>query len=267
MSHMKNIICINCSKKGHTFKDCIYPVTSYGILAFKRFIEDGKEQVKFLLVQRKDSIGYIDFVRGKYDNRIKKEDIYRILLGEMTLNEKKRLLENSFDEIWDSLWINKKSRVYNNDYDLSKKKLQSIDYKSMLRDSLSETKWVKSEFSIPKGRRNNSEQFIDCAIREFSEESGFKKNDIKHIYPEKIEEVFFGSNGLAYRHVYYLAEVTRDDIPEIDHTNVLQAGEIKYVNWFTYKEAMNSFRNYDTTKRGIIHKVNKFISSLTPGSV
>ncbi len=262
MSYTKNIICINCCLKGHAFKECIYPVSSYGIIAFKKFYkDDGDIDVKFLLVQRKDSIGYIDFVRGKYDPKMKKEDVYRNLLGEMTLEEKNRLLTKTFDQIWDSLWMNKKSRVYNNDYVSAKRKMTTIDFKTMIRDSIQETKWESSEFSIPKGRRNNSEKFLDCALREFSEESGFIKSDIKYIYPDNFEEVFYGSNGLAYRHVYYLAEIERDDLPEIDKTNVLQAGEIKYLNWFSYKEAMNVFRNYDSTKRNIIYRVNNYIKN------
>lgn len=254
---LRNIICINCSNKGHTFKDCDYPITSYGVIAFKKI----QDEIKYLLVQRKDSIGYIDFIRGKYDGKIKKEDIFKVLIGEMTVEEKKRILKNDFDTLWEMLWLNKESRVFKNDYEQAKKKFKSIDVKNMIRDSLDETKWGESEFSIPKGRRNNSEKFMDCAIREFTEETGLGEDIIKYINPSPIEEVFLGSNGVVYRHVYYIAEVITEKIPEIDKTNVLQAGEIKYINWFTYKEAMNIFRNYDTTKRAIIHKVNKSLKN------
>lgn len=254
---MRNIICINCSKKGHTFKDCSYPVTSYGIIAYKRIDRD----IKILLVQRKDSIGYIDFVRGKYDTKIKKEEIFKTLIGEMTLSEKKRLLKYSFDELWNRLWMNHNSRAYNNDYNLAKKKFYSLDVKNMIKESLKETKWENSEFSIPKGRRNNSEPIIECAIREFIEETGFKKTDFyidNNFKP--IEEVFYGSNGISYKHIYYIAEIFNDKIPKIDNTNILQAGEIKYINWFSYKESMNLFRYYETTKREIVHKVYKLLN-------
>lgn len=257
MKDISSIICINCLNKGHTFKDCKYPITSYGILGFKKF--NGKE-IKYLLVQRKDTMGYIDFVRGKYDSRMNKEEIFRVLIGEMTMKEKKKLLMLTFDEIWADMWMNKDSRIFKNDYETAKKKFNNINIKDMINASLIETKWEDTEFSIPKGRRNNSERVLDCAIREFSEETGYKKENIKIINNYKpVEEVFFGSNGVAYKHIYYIAEINTEVIPEIDYTNVLQAGEIKSINWFSYNEAMNVFRNYDTTKRAVIHKVNNLL--------
>jgi len=258
MKNLKDIICINCSKKGHTFKNCFYPITSYGIIAFKKIAGE----IKFIMVQRKDTMGYIDFVRGRFDSFIKKEDIFKILIREMTTNEKLRLLNKEFDEIWDMMWMNKKSRIYKNDYETAKKKYKNIDIKNMIKNSLDETKWTETEYSIPKGRRNNSEDFLNCALREFTEETGIK-NNIKRIINQRvpIEEIFFGSNGVAYSHVYYIAELYTEDIPEIDHNNILQAGEIKNINWYNYKECMNLFRNYENTKRYVIHKVHTMVKN------
>jgi len=257
MKSNNNIICINCSNRGHTFKDCGYPITSYGIIGYKKI----KNHIKYVLVQRKDTMGYIDFVRGRFNCNLKKEDVYKVLIQEMTLEEKQRLLKMNFDEIWDRMWMNKKSRIYKNEYENAKKKFNSIDVKNMIKDSINETKWTSTEFSIPKGRRNNSENYIDCALREFSEETGIKKNQVKKIINKRVplEEVFYGSNGIAYSHVYYIAEINTEYIPEIDYTNILQAGEIKNINWFSYKQAMNIFRNYESSKRAIIHKVHKII--------
>lgn len=246
------IICINCLNKGHAFKDCHYPIKSYGVIGYKKI----KDDIKFVLVQRKDTMGYIDFIRGRFDHSLKKEEVYKILVQEMTMEEKKRLLELSFDQLWDNMWMNKKSKIYKNEYFLAKKKYKEIDVENMIKDSLAETKWLDTEYSIPKGRRNNTESFIDCAIREFSEETGIKKNNIKRLINKRIpfEEIFFGSNGVAYSHIYYIAELDTEIIPEIDYSNIVQAGEIKNIKWFSYKEAMNVFRNYECSKREIIHK-------------
>ena len=84
----QNIYCVNCGEKGHIVKECFAPITSYGIISFKinknedddkydkneklnsilrsEFICDKKEEypkIKFLMIQRKDTIGYIDFIR------------------------------------------------------------------------------------------------------------------------------------------------------------------------------------------------------------
>ena len=58
----KNSICNNCGRQGHLFHQCKLPITSYGIILF-RSSADG---IQFLMLRRKNSFGYIDFIRGKY---------------------------------------------------------------------------------------------------------------------------------------------------------------------------------------------------------
>ena len=247
-SNNKYISCINCFNIGHTFKDCRYPITSYGIIGFKKI----KGDPKIILVQRKDSVGFIDFIRGKYNPEFQKEGIFKILFGEMTTDEKKRIASKSFEELWWELWMNKNSRIFKNEYRFSKKKYESNPAKEIAEEIITESKWSGTEFGIPKGRRNNYEHPMDCALREFTEESGIDKKYVKLLNCIPIEEVFFGSNGIPYRHVYYLAEITTSIIPEINKTDVCQAGEVRYINWFNFKESYNIFRTYDSTKRTII---------------
>ena len=54
--------CNNCGKTGHAFHHCKHPITSIGIIAY-RSIED---EYQFLMIRRKDTLGYVDFMRGKY---------------------------------------------------------------------------------------------------------------------------------------------------------------------------------------------------------
>lgn len=251
-----NIKCINCDIKGHSLKECKLPITSYGILGYHIF---NNNQIKFLLIQRKDSIGYIDLIRGKYNHNIKKNQILKTLIDEMTLEEKNNLLYFNFDELWNKLWVNKQSKIYTNDYYLAKIKYNSLDIQHMIKESLIDTKWLDTEYTIPKGRKNRYENKIECAIREFSEETGIDKKYINFIDSIPFEEIFFGSNGTYYKHVYYLTEITTDDIPFVNNKNPLQCGEVKNVKWFDYKEAMNVFRSYDSTKRYLIHKFNNYL--------
>ena len=51
--------CNNCGNEGHLYRHCKLPVLSYGVLLFTN-------EKKLLMIRRKDSISYIEFLRGKY---------------------------------------------------------------------------------------------------------------------------------------------------------------------------------------------------------
>jgi len=61
---MNNIdnYCNNCGKYGHLYHQCKTPITSFGIIVFR--IKNDIPQ--YLMIRRKDTLGYIDFMRGKY---------------------------------------------------------------------------------------------------------------------------------------------------------------------------------------------------------
>ena len=59
----RDIICLNCNKPGHTLKQCYHPISSYGIIAFKIM----NNQILFLMIRRKDTFNYVEFLRGRYN--------------------------------------------------------------------------------------------------------------------------------------------------------------------------------------------------------
>jgi len=106
---MDNMIyCNNCGRIGHQYHQCKLPITSYGIIAFK--ITKNKE-VKYLLIRRKDTLGYVDFIRGKYTHNNMQHIVN--MLQEMTNDEKKRLCNEEFKLLWNNMWgVNSKSGGY-----------------------------------------------------------------------------------------------------------------------------------------------------------
>ena len=102
------------SKRYYKYKRS--PIISYGIILFT-----DKNDPKFLLAQRRDTIEYVDFIKG---NRyyIPLED-YAI---NMTEEERERILNYEFDDLWNDLWINKESKYYKQDYEESKKDFELI---------------------------------------------------------------------------------------------------------------------------------------------
>ena len=90
----KNNVCNNCGKQGHMFHQCKLPITSYGIILF-RSTSNG---LQYLMIRRKDSFGYIDFIRGKYvQNNL---EHLKSIFNEMSVVEKEAIWKNSFETLW-----------------------------------------------------------------------------------------------------------------------------------------------------------------------
>ena len=53
--------CNNCGKQGHLYHQCKLPITSNGIIAFRK---NKTSELEYLMICRKDSLGYIDLIRG-----------------------------------------------------------------------------------------------------------------------------------------------------------------------------------------------------------
>ncbi len=95
--------CNNCGKTGHLYHQCKKPITSTGIILFRKN-KDNKDNNnnEYLMICRKDTLGYVDFLRGKYPiyNRI----FIKNLINEMTDSEKQKIETVSFKELWKKLW-------------------------------------------------------------------------------------------------------------------------------------------------------------------
>lgn len=256
------ILCSNCGELGHTHKACMEPITSFGIICFD--ISHGL--IKFLLVQRKHSISYIDFIRGKYsfDNI----PFLNILFRTMTLTEKENLLYLPFDKIWDGLWIND-NRAYRHDFKQSKKKYE------LIKDGfVKENQFINIdvlikknadfngslEWGFAKGRRDKNESDIRCARREFQEETNRKRDE--YIFCEdlpRFTEEFIGTNGIAYRYVLYPCRNITDKRLYIDPYNRNQISEIGNIGWFTYEEAAKLIGKRNRRRVGVIRKIYEIL--------
>ena len=167
--------CNNCGNYGHYYRECKNPILSYGIILYHKY----HNNTKIVLIERRNSISYIEFLRGKYD--INNNEYIQTLIDRMNITEKKLLLENDFDILWKNLWVNldninnrikkeyEKSKI--NFYYLKKTKLLKLINNS-------KTNYTENEWEIPKGRRNNKEKNKLCAIREFQEETNIQKKKL-----------------------------------------------------------------------------------------
>ena len=96
-----NVQCGNCGIYGHIYKNCNKPILSYGIIGFKKFKQKNDQIlknnmfnslnsneddfiIKYLLIRRKDSLSYCDFLRGRYD--IEDSNMIIRFLTDMTID-------------------------------------------------------------------------------------------------------------------------------------------------------------------------------------
>lgn len=267
------IYCNNCGLKGHMYKDCKQPVLSCGNLIFRK----DTEEPKILMIQRKDSLCYIEFIRGKYDTYNIK--YIQILIDKCTTEEKQNLLNYSYELLWQKLWLidektvneQKNNQDYLKGYDKFKKlsdgyffnktkEFINLDY--FMKKT--KTNYPDTEWEFPKGRRNNHESNYDCARREFTEETNYLSSDyqlINNLLP--FSEEFMGENRVRYKYIYYIGYLTNiEKDVYIDPKNKDQFNELKNIKWLTKAESLNIIRDYHHTRRDVIHKIFDLIDNL-----
>ena len=83
----QKILCNNCGNNVHLFYNCRKPITSFGILCYRINLQN---EIEYLLVQRKDSLGYVDLLRGKYNET--NDFQLKNIINEMTREEQYNIL-------------------------------------------------------------------------------------------------------------------------------------------------------------------------------
>ena len=256
--------CNNCGKYGHVYHLCKLPIISIGVIAFRIV----KNELQYLTICRKDTFGFIDFMRGKYS--VHNKDYIMNMLIQMTDLEKEYLLTHSFTKLWKHIWgVNVVSNQYKHEENGSRDKFEMLkvginnkgdhfSLATLINDSNKYPRWTEPEWGFPKGRRNYQERDYDCAVREFCEETGFNRHylhSIHNVYP--YEEIFTGSNYKSYKHKYYIAYI------ESKHSENLTGYEITEVSkmeWKTYDECISVMRPYNLEKRRLITNIHNMLS-------
>ena len=262
----KEHYCNNCGRYGHIYRKCEEPITSYGIICYK--VVDDK--VYYILIRRRNSIGFTEFLSGRYRSTMKEYIEY--LLTHMTREEQQLLLDKDFQSLWSDVWFHNLERRQK-DYPRCKKLFDELkegvkinDEIINLRDLITSnpSPYAEAEWGFPKGKRKMHEKNDACASREFCEETNFDPCDFKFLQdtPTYIEETR-GSNNKDYRHIYYIAKCLNVNRPlVIDSTNLDQSGEIDAIEWLTAEECSEKFREYYPERKNIIQNVDEMLKNV-----
>ena len=295
------------------------------------------DKLRFVMIQRKHSLGYIEFIRGKY----LVDDYQHIihLFQQMQQKEINNIAEWDFERLWVDLWKETAAlKMFKSDFEASRKKFyelknasgitssagensatensatensateNSAGEKSAVENSATENSAGESsatensatensagessakpstsivslnfyvrtiepinkqeEWGFPKGRRNFYESNLACAVREFMEETGLERRQfvvLDSIQP--IVELFVGTNGLKYKHIYHIALLNNDSetlasFESKSSTKKFDALEVGDIGLFSYVEATQIIRDYHVAKKNVLNEIFRFVVTL-----
>jgi 8-oxo-dGTP pyrophosphatase MutT (NUDIX family) len=297
MNFNKQITCNNCGKFGHTHKQCSEPITSLGIICIRvnniikqqlksKLVHNGlfdisqniiidiiqnlsqpnndenqnkeKNDINYLIVRRKHSLGYIEFIRGRYEID-DLETVYH-LIRQMTPDEIKDIKTKDFKELWEEVWKKTSyNKLYLKEMEDSLEKFNFLNENNILNDKL-KNDYDEPEWGFPKGRRNPNEKNLKCALREFWEETSIDKNNLivlNKLFP--IQEIFFGTNGIKYKHIYYIAIYDGTDEIGLEKLQEDQLTEIGDIKWINLKDSLKLFRPYHEEKKKLLISLENFL--------
>ena len=236
---MSAVRCNNCGFMYHNIKQCRTPITSNGII----HVHDGK----YLMIKRRKTLGYVDFMRGRYA----KNPAYLMnLIDEMTVQERKDLLEHDFTTLSHDMW-----HAFHEE-PAARDKFNDLKRDGQLKALIdqSTTTWTEQEWGFPKGRRNSNESEVACALREYEEETGYDRHGVillQNVLP--FEEIFIGSNYKAYKHKYYVVFGAPKTLRKF------QESEVSDLQWFTYEEVLEKIRPYNVERKKVLAAVHRMV--------
>lgn len=273
MNKKKDIQCLNCGLFGHTCRLCNSPTTSYGVICFRIY----NNEIQYIMIQRKDTLCYVEFVRGNY--HIGNKNYIVKLFDRMTQYEKDFISNNNFETIWRDLWTdNKKNNVLikntkskfdmlSSGYNIIQKNDDVYTFSLTHVLNLSKECLKEQEWEFPKGRRKLGEKDFQCGLREFSEESNIKKIDVNLIDNTKyFEEVYLSINKTRYRNIFFLGKYNQsNNLEHFDKDNRNQAKEVRDVKWLSYEDVCKKLNDRNKEKYEmfkIVHEsVKKYIKN------
>lgn len=243
--------CKNCFKFGHTFYQCKKPIRSYGVILYK--MDTNKK--KYLMICRKHSFGFSTIIRGKYDSTNIEQ--MKNLIDTMTLQEKEMILTKPFEDNWNYLWTNSYTHLHTNEKNYLEIKFDKNHeiFATIIGEST--TQWNEPEWEFPKGRMQQNETEMDCAIREFEEETHISKHNINIIYNVcPFEEVYISNNNKSYKIIYYLAKLKTIE-PNMES---FQEEEVSKMEWKDLEQCLSSIRPYNREKLSLIQSLEDILN-------
>jgi hypothetical protein len=163
------------------------------------------------------------------------------LFNNISIEEKKKILEFNYDTLWKTLWSDT-SGISNIIYYKNKKIYDKniIENKQFIKDLLYQSRNCQDKdcilWSIPKGKKNfDKENSLIVSIREFIEETGCSINDISINFNFKKKYI----TDCFYKTIYFIAMYKNNFNIKLNFCNQEQLLEINNIKWMSLKDINN----------------------------
>ena len=220
-------------------------------------ISKNYNNINFLLINYKYSIGYTNFINGNYE--ISNINNIINLFQQMTKQEIDKIKNIEFDILWNelnSIDIRDKSEllyIYKHSfkkYTLLKNKIGTdLDLDFYINKIV--PIYNNLEWGFPKGQKYKNETEQQAALRNLYEET--KINNVKILTNIKpIYEILYDINNNEYTNIYYIA-ILQDNTMKIN---------TPLINFFNYDSTIDLIRNYDIDKKIMIQNIFIFFMNI-----
>ncbi len=251
------IICIKLDKSiNMLFKQKLQSISYYDlntiIIDNIHKFNEYNNSIEFLLVNRRHSLNYIDFIRGKYN--INDIDKINNMCSLMSIDEINMIKNNNFNTLWCNLWLkNAYKKKYLEEMNLSKIKFNHLRELGILNNINSN--YLSTEWEIPKGKKKSNETNLQCAMREFQEETSLSNKEYELLSClDPIHDIFIGTNNIEYKHIFYTT-LYDNNIDIINYKN----NEIEEIKWCKWSDLNDMIRPYNQNKINILTNIFLFI--------
>ncbi len=178
----------------------------------------------------------------------------------MTFHEKMDILSLKFNLMWYRIYKTNPDQVFlqgagsylSKQYMRKKTKFEASflqDGGMRLKKLISSTTNAETLWEIPKGRRQEPEECINAAIREFTEETTILQKQYKLLLriPPYIET--YSDFGTTYQNIYYYADALGDWEPTIKFSDGAQISEVSAISWCSLSDIKNMKLDHNTHRR------------------
>lgn len=205
---------------------------SIGIIIFNKALN------KVLMIQKKCTYSYMEFIFGKYDKNNQQALLEKF--NKMTVQEKLIISSFEFEWMWYYAFMTKEKndnyckafgKFYKN-FITNPKLLKMILNNSHKSGSLL--------WEPPKGRKNKNESSLSCAIREVYEETRHPHKSYQIIPSKRIKKQFI-VDSVRYIIIYYFAIMTVSESINYDVYNNIQSSEVSNIKWVLINKLDNFY--------------------------